>query len=127
MSVTYNTTLKNTRLTSVRDAIDTGGAGSLKFGAAGGFSGGNLLSTITFSATSGTVSGGVLTFSGTPLVDSSAANTGTATQAKVVSGGATDIITGLTVGTSASDINLSSTSIVAGQSVTLTSATITHG
>lgn len=127
MSVTYNTTLKNTRLTSVVTAIDASSNGVLKFGAAGGFSGGNLLSTITFAATAGTVSAGVLTFSGTPLVDSSAANTGTATQAKVQDGASTDVITGLTVGTSASDINLSSTSIVAGQSVTLTSATITHG
>lgn len=127
MSVVYNTTLKNTRLTSVVTAIDASGSGVLKFGAAGGFSGGNLLSTITFNATAGTVSAGVLTFSGTPLVDSSAANTGTATQAKVADGAAVDVITGLTVGTSASDINLSSTSIVAGQSVTLTSATITHG
>lgn len=127
MSVVYTTTLKNTRLTSVVTAIDASGNGLLKFGAAGGFTGGNLLSTITFNATAGTVSGGVLTFSGTPLVDSSAANTGTATQAKVQDGSPADVITGLTVSTSAADINLSSTSIVAGQSVTLTSATITHG
>ena len=127
MSVTYNTTLKNTRMTAVVTAIDNGGAGSLLFGDSSGFGGSNLLATITFNSTCGTVSGGVLTFSDTPLVDSSASNTGTATQAEVEDGTGHVVISGLTVGTSASDINLSSTSIVSGQSVTITAATITHG
>jgi hypothetical protein len=127
MSVVYNTTLKNTRMTSVVTAIDNGGAGSLLFGAVGGFTGGNLLAVILFASTCGTVSGGVLTFSSTPLVDASANNTGTATQAEVEDGVGHVVISGLTVGTSASDINLSSTSIVAGQSVTITAATVTHG
>lgn len=124
MSVVYNTTLKNTRLTDVVTAIDTGGAGYLEIGDA---LMAHVLSTIVFNSTCGTVTGGVLTFSGTPLVDASADRTGTAAAAEVFSGGNTLIISGLTVGTSGSDINLSSTSIVAGQSVTLTSATITHG
>lgn len=124
MAVTYNTTLKNTRLTDVVSAIGTGGAGTLVIGTAAMAT---TLSTITFDSTCGTVTGGVLTFSSTPKVDSSAANTGTAAAAIVKSGGATTIISGLTVGTSGSDINLSSTSIVSGQSVTITAATITHG
>lgn len=124
MAVTYNTTLKNTRLTDVVTAIGTGGAGTLVIGTAAMAS---TLAIITFDATCGTVTGGVLTFSSTPLVDSSADNTGTAAAAIVKSGGATTIISGLTVGTSGSDINLSSTSIVSGQSVTITAATITHG
>lgn len=127
MSVTYNTTLKNTRMTDVVTAIDNGGAGSLEIGDSSGFSGAHLLSVITFSATCGTVSGGVLTFSGTPLVDASANNTGTATQAEVLDGVGHVVISGLTVSTSAADINLSSTSIVSGQSVTITAASITHG
>jgi hypothetical protein len=127
MSVVYDVALKNTRMSAVVSAIDNGGAGSLIFGASGGFTGGNLLATITFNSTCGTVSGGVLTFSGTPLVDSSASNTGTATQAEVEDGVGHVVISGLTVATSASDIVLSSTSIVAGQSLTLTSASITHG
>jgi hypothetical protein len=127
MSVTYNTTLKNTRMNAVVSAIDNGGAGSLLFGDVSGFGGANLLAQIAFNATCGTVSGGVLTFSDTPLVDSSAPNTGTATQAEVEDGVGHVVISGLTVGTSGSDINLSSTSIVSGQSVTITAATITHG
>ena len=127
MTVIYNTALKNTRMAAVVSAIDNGGAGSLLFGASGGFTGANLLATIAFDATCGTVSGGVLTFSSTPLTDASAGNTGTATQAEVEDGVGHVVISGLTVGTSGSDINLSSTSIVAGQSVTITAATITHG
>ena len=127
MSVVYDISLKNTRMSAVVSAIDNGGAGSLLFGTSSGFGGVNLLATITFNATCGTVSGGVLTFSGTPLVDSSAANTGTAAEGEVEDGVGHVVISGLTVGTSASDINLSSTSIVAGQSVTITAATITHG
>jgi hypothetical protein len=124
MSVTYNTTLKNTRLTDVVTAIDSGGAGSLEIGTTAM---GTVLATIVFNATAGTVSGGVLTFSGTPLTCSSAANSGTAAAAAVYSGGSTLIISGLTVGTSGSDINLSSTAIVTGEPVTITAASITHG
>lgn len=124
MSVVYNTTLKNTRMTDVVTAIDAGGAGSLKIGTAAL---GTICSTITFQATCGTVSAGVLTFSGTPLTDPSAANSGTVAAAKVVSGTPADIITGLTVGTSGTDVILSTTSIVAGQPVTLSVASITHG
>ena len=127
MSVTYDISLKNTRMSAVVSAIDNGGAGSLLFGTSSGFAGINLLATITFDSTCGTVSGGVLTFSSTPLVDASAANTGTAAEGEVEDGVGHVVISGLTVGTSASDINLSSTSIVSGQSVTLTSASITHG
>ena len=127
MSVVYDISLKNTRMSAVVSAIDNGGAGSLLFGTSLGFGGANLLATITFNATCGTVSGGVLTFSGTPLVDSSAANTGTATEGEVEDGVGHVVISGLTIGTSATDIVLSSTSIVSGQSVTITAATITHG
>src|ERR1019366_3430429 len=127
MSVVYNTTLKNTRMTAVVTAIDNGGIGSLLFGDVTSFVSTHLLAVILFAATCGTVTGGVLTFSSTPLVEAAANNTGTATQAEVEDGVGHVVISGLTVGTSASDINLSSTSIVAGQSVTITAATITHG
>jgi hypothetical protein len=127
MSVIYDISLKNTRMSAVVSAIDNGGAGSLLFGTSSGFAGANLLAIITFNATCGTVSGGVLTFSSTPLVDSSAANTGTAAEGEVEDGVGHVVISGLTISTSAADINLSSTSIVAGQSVTITAASITHG
>ena len=72
MSVTYNTTLKNTRLNDVVAAIDTGGAGYLEIVDA---LMAHVLTTIHFNSVCGTVTGGVLTFLGTPLVDASAART----------------------------------------------------
>ena len=86
-----------------------------------------VLATIALDATAGTASGGVLTFSGFPKSDASADATGTAAAARIrTASGGTDIVTGLSVGTSGSDINLNSTSISAGQTVTISSATITH-
>lgn len=125
MSVVYNTTLKNTRMTDVVTAI--GAAGYLNIYTAGLAT---LLASIPLANPAGTVSAGVLTFSGTPLSDSSADASGTAAAATIstaISGGGTVIVTGLTVSSSAGDIVLSSTNIVAGQPVTITSASITHG
>lgn len=122
MSVVYRASLKNTRMTDV--VTDIGSAGILEIGTAGM---GTVLATINLANPAGTVSGGVLTFSGTPLTVSSAANSGTAAAARVRNGSATDIITGLTVSSSSGDIVVSSTNVVAGQPFTITSASITHG
>lgn len=125
MAVTYNTTLKNTRMTDVVTAI--GATGFLNIYTSGG---GVLLATIPLANPAGTVTSGVLTFSGTPLTESSANASGTAASATVSTasaGGGTVVISGLTVGTATADIILSSTNIVAGQPVTITSASITHG
>lgn len=122
MSVTYNTTVKNDRLQVVADAIDAGGAGSILIGTAGM---GTTLATIPLNVPCGTVSAGVLTFD-TPVEDTSADNSGTAAAAIIKSGAGTTIVSGLTVGTSGTDIILSSVSIVATEPVTLSTATITH-
>jgi hypothetical protein len=122
MAVTYTTAVKNARLDAVVTQI--GSAGVLEIGTTGM---GTVLATIALGNPAGTSSGGILTFSGFPRSDTSAAATGTAAAARIrTASGGTDIITGLTVGTSASDINLDSVSITAGQTVTITSATITH-
>lgn len=124
MSVVYNATLKNTRMTDVVTAIGATGYLNIYNSVP------TLLATIPLANPAGTVTGGVLTFSGTPLTEASANSSGTAVAATVstaASGGGTVVITGLSVGTSATDIVLSSTNIVAGQPVTITSATITHG
>lgn len=128
MSVIYYTTLKNTRMVAVAQAIDQGSPspGYMQIADNVSFSGVHMLVQIPFADPCGTVAGGVLTFSGTPL-SANASNTGTAAQAEVFDSVGTVIISGLTVGTSGSDINLSSTSIVSGQSVTITTASITHG
>jgi len=125
MSVVYNTTLKNTRMTDVVTAI--GATGFLNIYTAGLAL---LLATIPLANPAGTVSAGVLTFSGTPLTEASANNSGTAAAATVSTasaGGGTVVISGLTVSSTAGDIVLSSTNIVAGQPITITSASISHG
>ena len=88
---------------------------------------GTVLATITLDATAGTTSGGVLTFSSFPKSDSSADATGTAAAARIRTSVNADVVTGLTVGTSGTDVILDSTSITSGQVVTINSATITHG
>lgn len=122
MAVTYTTAVKNSRLTAVVTAI--GATGVLEIGTTGMAS---ILATINLDSTAGTVSGGVLTFSGFPKSDTSADNTGTAAEARIRTGtGGTDIVTGLTVNTTGANINLDSVSITQTQTVTINSATITH-
>lgn len=123
MSVTYDSTAKDARMTVIRDALNSG---TLEICTAAFAS---VIATFTFAASSGTVSGGVLTFAFVASsVTASLAGTNTAAVARAKnSGGARTVITGLTVGTSGSDINLNSTSITQGQTVTLSSAAITHG
>lgn len=124
MAVVYTTAVKDARMTAVRDQIDLGaGAGVLQIGTAGMAT---VLAEITLNDPSGTVSGGVLTLSGFPKSDSSANATGTAAAARIRDSAGTDVITGLTVGTSSADIILDNTSINTSQVVTINSATITH-
>ena len=87
---------------------------------------GTVLATITLNDPSGTVTNGVLTLSGTPLSDTSADADGTAAAARIRDSDNNDVITGLTVGTGSEDIVLDSVSITTGQTVTITSGTITH-
>ena len=120
----YATALKNTRMTDVVTAI--GATGFINIYTTGL---GTLLASIPLPATAGTVTGGVLTFSGTPLSDPTADASGTAAAATVTTaadGAGTVVVGGLTVSSSSGDIVLSSTNIVAGQPVTLTAASITH-
>lgn len=123
MAVTYTTAVKNARLDAVSTAI--GATGVLEIGTTGMAS---VLATISLNSTAGTSSGGVLTFSGFPKSDTSADATGTAAEARIRTGtGGTDIVTGLTVASpSGGDINLDTLSITAGQTVTISSASITH-
>lgn len=127
MAVTYSTAVKTARMTAVRDQIDAGGAaGKLEICTTAY---GSILATIPLGysgVSTGTVSGAVLTLAGFPRSDTSADNTGTAAIARIRTSANVDVITGLTVGLSGSDINLDSLSITAGQTVTINSAAITH-
>ena len=122
MSVVYPDALKNTRLDAVTTAI--GATGKLEIGTAAMAA---ILATIPLAnpAAPGAASG-VLTFT-MPQSDTSADNTGTAAAARIRTGADADVVTGLTVGTGAENIVLNSTSITSTQTVTISSATITHG
>lgn len=119
MAVTYATAVKTARMTATRDHFADG---TLEIGTSGMAS---VLATFGLSATGGTVTNGVWTLA----LDAStvaASASGTAAAARIKNSGGTANLTGLTVGTSGSDINLDNTSINSGQNVTLSSATITH-
>jgi len=120
MAVTYTTAVKTSRMSAVKTAL--GSDGKLEIGTTGMAS---ILATIPL-GTGGSVSNGVWTLISSATSDTSADNGGTAAEARIRTSGDVDIITGLTVGTSGSNINLDSTSITAGQTVTINSATITH-
>jgi len=122
MSVTYTTAVKNARLNAVTTAI--GSTGVLEIGTAGMAT---ILATIPLANPAApAASGGVLTLT-MPQSDASADASGTAAAARIrTASGGTDVVTGLSVGTSGADINLDSVSITAGQTVTISSASITH-
>jgi hypothetical protein len=125
MSVIYNPTLKSTRMASVITALDAHASPAyIEIGTA---SMAATLVTITLGDPSFSESAGVITIVGAPK-SATATGTGTAAAARIRTGGAVDVVTGLTVAApSGADINLNSTSITTGQTVTLTAATITHG
>lgn len=124
MAVTYTNAVKIARMGAVTTAA--GATAVLEIGTTAM---GTVLATIALgNPIAGAATGaGVLSLSGFPRSDTSADATGTAAAARIrTATGGTDIITGLTVGLSGSDINLDSLSITAGQTVTITSAVITH-
>lgn len=125
MAVTYSTAVKTARMSAVITQIDAGaGPGTLEIGTTGF---GSVLAIITLADPSGTATSGVLTFDFDPDVSDTSANaSGTAAVARVKDSNGVIVISDLTVSTSGADVNLDSVSITAGQTVTLTTGTITH-
>ena len=128
MAVTYSTTVKNSRLQVVVDAIDGGSP------TAGGYlkiytnaSPRALLASVQLDKPCATVTGGVLTFTGLPNT-ATATGTGTAGLASLTDSDGTIVVDGLTVGTSLTDVIIDNTSITSGQTVSFNAtSTITHG
>lgn len=128
MALAYSTTVRNAMLDAITTAIGASGLLRIYDGTrpASGGAATTLLAQLALSATSAPgASSGVLTFS-TITQDSSADATGTATWFRVTTSGGTFVIDG-NVGTSGSDLNLTTTSIVATQPVSVTSFAITEG
>lgn len=123
MTVSYAAALKSTRMQDVIAAIDVNAApATMEIGTSAMAA---VLVSLTLSDPSFTESGGVITMTGAPHSGTASA-AGTAANARIKDGGGNIIAANLTVGTSGADIILSSTAIASGDTVTLTSATITH-
>lgn len=124
MSVIYSTAMKTARMQAVANTIDAGaGAGKLEILSAADV----LLAEFQLTEPCGSVAGDVLSFDFDPdISDVSANNSGTAAKAQIKDGSGVAQITGLTVGTSGTDVIVDSVNITAGQTVTITLGTITH-
>lgn len=124
MPVNYSTAAKAARLTAVLNLIDAGASpGKLKIRN----SSNTVLATLTLADPCGSVTDNVFTLDFDPdISDTSADASGTAHNAIITDSADTTVVSGLTVGTSGTDVILDSTSITAGQTVTITSGTITH-
>lgn len=128
MALAYSTTLRNAMLDEITAAVGASGLLRIYDGTrpATGGAATTLLAELTCNATfAPAASGGVLTLNAITQ-DSSANATGTATWFRITTSGGTAVIDG-SVGTSGSDLNLTTTAIVSGQPVSVTSFTITEG
>lgn len=129
MAIAFNATLRTTRADAITTA--TGNAALLRIYDGTRPATGGTATTLLAELTCGTpfaagASSGVLT-AGSITQDSSANATGTATWFRLVkSDGTTHVMDG-NVGTSGSDLNMTTTSIVSTQPVQVTSFVLTEG
>lgn len=121
MAISMAMTLRNNRLDQITSFA--GGSAKLELFTAGA----TLIVTCVCNATfAPAASGGVLTLNA--ITSGTAIATGTVTNATLYkSDGTTVVLSGLTVGTSGSNVNLSSVLVSTGDSVVISSATITEG
>ena len=130
MAIAYSTTVRNNKMDQVTAAVDGGaGAGLLRIydgtRPASGGTATTLLAELTLSDPSfGAAASGVIT-ANSITGDTSANATGTATWFRIVDSNGTFIIDG-SVGTSGSDLNLDAVSITTGDTVNVSSLTITE-
>lgn len=118
MAVTYNVAVKTSRMTATRDYFADG---TLEIQT----SGDAVLATFALTAGGGSIATDTWTLAFDASTVEAGAD-GTAAKAVVKTSGGVANLTGLTVGTAASDIILDSVSFTSGQDVTLSSATIQH-
>jgi hypothetical protein len=128
MAVAYVTSLRNAKLDAITTAIGSSGLLRIYNGTrpATGGAATTLLAQLALSATAAAAaSSGLLTFNAISS-DTSADATGTATWGRITTSGGTALID-FNIGTSGSDVNLNTTSIVSGATVAITSLTILDG
>ncbi len=128
MALGYVATLRNAKLNAITTAVGASALLRIYSGTrpATGGTATTLLAELTCNATfAPAASGGVLTLNAITQ-DASADATGTASWFRILTSGASAQIDG-NVGTSGSDLNMTTTSLVATQPVSVTSFTITDG
>jgi len=127
MSVVYNNSVKDDRLQVVVDALDaTTDPAILVIGTSSLSGATGVLAQITLDTPSAVVASQVLTLSTLPR-EAVASAGGTAALAELRDGDDVTIVSGLTVGTVATDVIINSVTITNGQTVRCTAGTITHG
>jgi hypothetical protein len=124
MAVTYTNAVKVARMDAVITLIDVGAGSELVIMEADTTVVANI--PLADPSAPGAADAGVITFTATNMSDTNAPASGTAAIAEINDGDGLTVISGLTVGVAAEDIVLDSVDITAGQTVTITSATITH-
>lgn len=130
MAISMRTALRNTRLDTI--TTDVGATGTIRIydgvapaSANAALSGNNLLATLNCSATfAAAAASGVLTANA--ISSATAALTGTATFFRLLRPDGTTVVLQGSVGTSGADLNLNSTSITSGGTVSVTSFVITE-
>jgi hypothetical protein len=128
MALAYSAALRTSRMDAITSAIGSNGLLRIYDGSrpATGGTATTLLAELALTATAAPgASTGVLTFSAI-TTDSSANATGTASWFRITTSGGTHVIDG-SCGTSGSDLNLTTLSIVATQPVSVSSFVITEG
>lgn len=122
MTISYNLSTLNARLQAVVTNVDAGpGNGQMRFLG----SGSTTIAIVTLQKPSGTVSGGILTFSGLPLGGATLASA-SVVLADVEDSNGNVVASGLTVGPSTTyDIYMASNAVMSGQTLSVTYATIT--
>src|SRR5215207_5607390 len=130
----YRYQTRESRMTVLN--TDIGTSGKLRFYPTGGGAtacSGTIIADLALSATAGVVAtagsvdSGATTFTFNAITSAAATSSATAICATVTTSGGTVIVNGLTVGTSGTNIVMSSNVISTGTTVSVTSAVLTHG
>lgn len=124
MALNYSLAVKNARLQAVVDALGPAGVLVIGTSALAGGAGG-ILASVPFANPAFNVSGGAMTVNSPPRTVA-ASGTGIAAKAEFRHSDGTVVASGLTVGTTGTDVIINATSMSAGQTVQVTVGTITH-
>lgn len=129
MTVNYDQATQNSRMDATLARIDNNASAATLEICTAAFAGVIVIITLgkpSFSR-AGSIPNTALTMLGVPKSGTAVlAGTNTAAVARIKDGAGVTIVNNLTVGTSATEVILNSTSITSGQTVTVSSGTLTH-